>query len=100
MGRSGAFIAASAALLLCVFPLADAHGDESMDDMNMGQANTSPGAGIPAPQTSAMASSYFTDTESAGLIYAHIAFMVIGWFFVLPICTTLPQVQFRLEIKS
>lgn len=89
MGRSGAFIAASAALLLCAFPLASAHGDESMDDMNMGQANTSPGAGIPAPQTSAMASSYFTDTESAGLIYAHIAFMVIGWFLVLPICVML-----------
>ena len=31
--------------------------------------------------------SYFAYTDHSALMLAHIAFMTIGWFFVLPMCT-------------
>jgi hypothetical protein len=85
-------IAASAALLLCAFPLVTAHDDhESMDHMDGEKMNPSTPTGTPTPQASAMASSYFSYSEHVGLILAHVAFMVIGWFFVLPVCMSYPH---------
>jgi len=79
-------MAAPAALLLCALPLVAAHDDEPMDNMNMGKSSTSTSAATSTPQATGMASNYFTYPEHTGLIYAHIAFMVIAWLFILPIC--------------
>jgi hypothetical protein len=74
---------ASGALLLALLPVGIAHGGgESMDvDMGMHGSNTTtqPLNGDDYPDT------YFAHTEHAGVIYTHIALMVLTWVFILPI---------------
>ncbi|KAF1988254.1 hypothetical protein K402DRAFT_411626 [Aulographum hederae CBS 113979] len=70
-------LAASAVLL----GLARAHGDEA-GKMEMGGMGDH---AADAPKIDAGPPSYFRHTEHAGLMYAHIAIMTLGWTVVLPI---------------
>lgn len=45
--------------------------------------NTTFSANMTLPSTP---QSYFVYTDHSALMLAHIAFMTIGWFFVLPLC--------------
>jgi len=97
MGARSRYTASTAALLLGVLPLALAHGSDDHDDM---------ATAIPWPSrvpdnatffhqpayldqmrnhTSAAPTSYFHHSELSDFIVAHIALMIIGWLFILPI---------------
>jgi hypothetical protein len=65
---------------LGLVPAALAHGD----DMDMSQPET-PG---PAPE---YAPTYFGHPEHRGVIYAHIAIMVLAWVCMMPVGTKTPQ---------
>jgi Domain of unknown function (DUF2427). len=82
-------VALATTFTLFVASLATAlpHGDESMDmgmDMN-------PVTDVPQPTTPTMqnntagAMSYFAYSKHSSTIIAHIALMVLGWCFVLPV---------------
>lgn len=64
-----------------------AHGDEGMSmdgDMDMGGAmNMS--AQQPGNDTQEYPPNYFSHPEYRGTLVAHIALMVLGWVFVLPL---------------
>jgi hypothetical protein len=70
-----------AAAILSTLPAVFAHGDEGDSmDMDMGM-----GAEEPRPDYNAYPPTYFTHPEHRGLIYAHIALMVLSWIVILPI---------------
>ncbi|KAK6069610.1 integral membrane protein [Seiridium cupressi] len=76
----------AAAAILSALPVVLAHGhddaaaaDADMDmDMDMG-------ADKPQPDPDSYLPTYFTHPEHRGLIYAHVALMVLGWVVMLPI---------------
>lgn len=73
---------ASLALVGLVVPAVLAHGGEAENmDMDMGGANS------PAepPADAEYAPTYFALKEHTAAIYGHIALMVIGWVFMLPV---------------
>ena len=80
----------AALFLLGVVPLALSHEDESLESgtgsmgFNMAHLTSTPSA---AALNSSVAEqqSYFTFPGYGGLMLAHIAIMVIAWFFILPI---------------
>ena len=77
-------------LLLGAVPLALAHGDESnesgMDGMGAEMAHLTSASSVAALNSSTVdQQSYFTYQKHGGLMLAHIALMVVAWFFVLPI---------------
>lgn len=79
---------ATAALLLEVIPLVVAHGHDATPAMAMGGAHSgqSHAAAMNVTMDEYVAPpSYFRHPECAGWMYAHIAFMAVGWVFVLPL---------------
>lgn len=88
----GSFRSQTAALLLCAFALlVSGHGDEHMD-MDMG-TNTGSMAHNTSLTTSGQPKfhelyeepNYFRLESYSGLMLGHILFMVMAWFFILPI---------------
>lgn len=80
----------AALLLLGAVPLALAHGDESnesgMGGMGAKMAHLTSASSIAALNSSTVEQqSYFTYQKHGGLMLAHIALMIVAWFFVLPI---------------
>lgn len=79
---------ASGPLLLALLPAVTAHGGgESMDmDMGMGMGMGHGGSTTTQPPNSqGYPDTYFAHTEHTGVIYTHIALMVLSWVFILPI---------------
>ena len=78
---------ASSALLVALLPIVVAHGGghESMDMGHGGNATDSPKEDYP--------DTYFAHTEHTGVIYTHIALMVLAWVFVLPVGESPEQAQ-------
>ncbi len=80
----------AALLLLGAVPLALAHGDESnesgMGGMGAEMAHLTSASSVAALNSSTVEQqSYFTYQSYGGLMLAHIALMIVAWFFVLPI---------------
>lgn len=77
--------ALAAAVVGLLLPMALAHGGDEGMNMTMDMANGLPVAidqSAPEPEQPA---SYFRHPEQRSLLIAHIALMVLGWVFVLPI---------------
>ncbi|CAI7663518.1 unnamed protein product, partial [Penicillium crustosum] len=84
-------LAATFTLFLASLATALPHGDESMDmGMDMGM-NMNAVTDAPQPTTTTMQNnttgpmSYFAYSKHSSTIIAHIALMVLGWCFVLPV---------------
>ena len=80
----------AALLFLGAVPLALAHGDESnesgMGGMGAKMAHLTSASSVAALNSSTVEQqSYFTYQRHGGLMLAHIALMIVAWFFVLPI---------------
>ena len=77
--------------LLGLLPLAFAHGHDSNAGgstgmaMSAGASHVVPVSDVTINSTVPMLPSYFAHSGLSGLMLAHIAFMTIAWFFVLPI---------------
>lgn len=77
--------------LLSLVPAVLAHGGgEGMKgrdmEMDMGQGHShGHGDAAPKPSHDAYPESYFSHPELQGVLYAHIAVMVLAWVFVLPV---------------
>lgn len=73
------------ALLLALLPVVFAHGDgDSMDmkmDMGMGHVSNT----TQPPKDQDYPNTYFAHTDHSGVIYTHIALMILSWVFLLPI---------------
>lgn len=76
----------SALLLLAITPVVLAHGhdDHVGETANMGPASSSMSAAS-MNLSSASPQSYFIYPALRGLMLGHIFFMIVAWFFVLPI---------------
>lgn len=77
----------AAAVVLGALPAVLAHGDEHAGagmDMDMG-GEMDMSAEAPQSDPESYAPTYFTHPEHRGLIYAHVALMVISWVVFLPI---------------
>lgn len=80
------------ALLLCIFPLVSSHGHDGPSGAGMDMHN----ALVPIPIVTSYhpspdeVLSYFRLDAEKSPILAHIVFMVLAWFFVLPIGTSFP----------
>ncbi|KAJ5781858.1 uncharacterized protein N7518_010341 [Penicillium psychrosexuale] len=90
-------------LLLASLATALPHGDGESMDMGM-HMNTSTDAPQPTP-TAMQANtdgpmSYFAYSKHSSTIIAHIALMVLGWCFVLPVAVMLSIARSRLAILS
>lgn len=77
--------------VIAALPCVLAHGDDhegGMDmDMGMSMAGSEANADAPpeiGPEPEGM-STYFAFPEHKTVIYAHIALMMLGWVFVLPL---------------
>lgn len=85
------FTLAAAASLLELLPLVVAHGhDENgtdLGEMNAASVSATAAAHNAAEAVEALPS-YFWHPEHAGLMYAHIALMILGWVVVLPVGTS------------
>lgn len=76
--------------LLGVVSAVLAHGHEDIATMGMGTGhdaqshftNTTSSANMTTPS---LPQSYYTYSDHSSLMLAHVAFMTVGWFFVLPI---------------
>jgi hypothetical protein len=79
--RSVIPLLARVALLGLLVPAVLAHGDDPDMDMDMGASN---GTDTP-PSEGEYPPTYFALDEHTAAIYGHIALMVIGWVFVLPV---------------
>jgi len=89
--RHAVFLLASPAALLALIPFALGHGDEmgGMDGgMGMGMTTDQP-----QPEDGSYPPTYFTHPEHKGIIYAHIALMVVSWIFVLPVGECIPTTR-------
>ena len=90
MVHTQGFSILAALLLLGAVPLALAHGDESnesgMGGMGAEMAHLASASSVAALNSSTVEQqSYFTYQRYGGLMLAHIALMIVAWFFVLPI---------------
>lgn len=66
--------------------MAVAHGDsESMDSMKMGMGMAHGSNTTQPPKNNDYPDTYFAHTEHSGVIYTHIALMVLSWVFILPV---------------
>ena len=82
------FAILAGALLLGVIPSVVAHGHGETENMSMdmgGMSSAKPTIASVVNDTMIEPASYFQLTEHAGLMFAHILLMTIGWVFVLPI---------------
>ena len=88
MRRIAPTIAVQAAGLLLHASLGHAHGHGEHDEMDMTTPSMALARPVVATSTAAAMShspqTYFQYDGSAGLMYAHIIFMVVAWVFVLP----------------
>ncbi|PGH10220.1 hypothetical protein AJ79_05475 [Helicocarpus griseus UAMH5409] len=110
MLRTASFAAPMGALwpLLLLAATVLAHGDEhghgDMEGMDMGHGGMeSSHNDHSAPSPTAEASgpmSYFAYQKHSGTIIAHIALMVIAWFFILPIGVMLSVARSRLALPT
>ena len=91
MVQRNSFTLFTALALLGLLSLAFAHGHDShvgdSTDMAMsgGAAHMAFASNGTMKPTALVRSSYFSHSEFSGLMLAHIAFMTIAWFFILPI---------------
>ena len=65
-------------LLVGLAAVALAHGDEATEAMDMDSGEQQ------KPGPNSYPPTYFALRDHAGVMYAHIAIMVISWVFVLP----------------
>lgn len=79
----------AAALVVLGLSYVSAHGDEAghgeAEAMAMSGHGHGHGAVDPPRPESEYPPTYFALADHAGLMYAHIALMVLGWIFVLPV---------------
>lgn len=79
--------------VLGALPSVLAHGDDhegGMDmDMDMGSASNADAPPEIGPEPESMAT-YFSFPDHKTTIYAHIALMIVGWVFVLPLGESCP----------
>lgn len=89
MVAASCFTLARALLLpLLTSILVYAHEDSASTPVGAASCTQSHNATLSSNITvSLLPQSYFTYGDHSGLIWAHIAFMTLGWFFVLPIGT-------------
>ncbi|KAM0550652.1 hypothetical protein ACHAPJ_008911 [Fusarium lateritium] len=85
---------ASSSLLVALLPIVVAHGGghESMDMGHGGNATDSPKEDYP--------DTYFAHTEHTGVIYTHIALMVLAWVFVLPVAVMFSLANSRFTLPT
>lgn len=79
----------AAAAILSALPAVFAHGDDhaAMDaDMDMSVPD-------PKPDPDSYLPTYFSHPEHRGLIFAHVALMVLAWVVMLPIGKRKSRVQ-------
>ncbi|KAG5656627.1 hypothetical protein KAF25_010180 [Fusarium avenaceum] len=87
----------SSALLLALLPIAVAHGGESMGvDMTKrhGVNTTQP------PKDEHYSDTYFSHTQHNGLIYTHIALMILSWVFLLPVAVMFSLANSRFTLPA
>lgn len=76
--------------VLGLVPAALAHGDEHAGDMDMDMgAPSEPKPDSEYPPT------YFSHTEYTGAVMTHVALMILGWVFVLPVAVMLSIARSR-----
>lgn len=83
--RPAFHLLAAATVLGALLPAVLAHGDDGMNmDGEMGGAMN---MSAPQPENDAQEypPNYFSHPEYRGILFAHIALMVSGWVFVLPL---------------
>ncbi|KAJ5902700.1 hypothetical protein N7495_003228 [Penicillium taxi] len=91
--------AAFAAVLLASVASALAHGEEHNMNMDMSMSNSTPEPSTTPPEDDGPMS-YFAYGKHSNTILAHIAFMVIGWCFVLPAAVMLSVARSGLALPS
>ncbi|CAI7572502.1 unnamed protein product [Penicillium glandicola] len=97
-----AALAATLTLFLASLATALPHGDDESMDMGMDMQATD----APQPTTAAMHAdtdgpmSYFAYTKHSSTIIAHIALMVLGWCFILPVAVMLSIARSWLALPS
>ncbi|KAH6668607.1 hypothetical protein F5X68DRAFT_176351 [Plectosphaerella plurivora] len=93
------FQPAAALAVLVLLPTVLGHGDEHGHnaavgpEMAEGYGNAVPDA--PKPDDTSAPDTYFALADHAGLMYAHIALMVLAWIFVLPVAVMLSIARSR-----
>jgi hypothetical protein len=73
-----------AVAMLSLVPAALAHGGDENMGMEMSQ-NHGHGEPAPRPSEDSYPETYFSHPELQGILYAHVAAMVVGWVVVLPV---------------
>lgn len=76
---------ATAAVLGALLPTVLAHGDEGMSTEGAMEGAMNMSAQQPGNDTQDYPPSYFSHPEHRGTLVAHVALMVLGWVFVLPL---------------
>lgn len=91
MVQGNSFALLTALALWGLLPLAFAHSHESHagDPMDMAMSGAAThmasASNVTIKATTPVLPSYYSHSEFSGLMLAHIAFMTIAWFFILPI---------------
>ncbi|KAI1080285.1 hypothetical protein F5B20DRAFT_107016 [Whalleya microplaca] len=88
-------LALAAALGALPVVLAHGHGDEGAMDMGTDMA-----AEDPKPDEASYPPTYFAHSEHASVMYAHIAFMVIGWIVMLPMAVMFSLARSRYTLAT
>lgn len=83
--RPGLHLLATAAVLGALLPAVLAHGDEGMSMGGDMDAAMDMSAQQPDTDAQEYPPNYFGHTEHRGVLFAHIALMVLGWVVVLPL---------------
>lgn len=76
---------ATAAVLGALLPAVLAHGDEGMNMDGAMDGAMDMSAQEPDNDAQEYPPNYFGHPEHRGILFAHIALMVLGWVFVLPL---------------
>ena len=95
MGSGRVLVAISAVLLLWGLPLVAAHDDDGMD-MDMSGASSGPAE----ESVEATPLNYFRHGHHGGWMYAHIALMILGWAFAMPVALMLSVARSRWHLPS
>jgi hypothetical protein len=81
-GCSLTYLGTFIVLGLVFAPTALAHGSDHGDGSESSNDGTH---GVPNGETPQYPETYFSRAESAGVMYAHITFMILAWVFILPV---------------
>ncbi|RGP71831.1 hypothetical protein FLONG3_6945 [Fusarium longipes] len=84
----------SNALVLVLLPIVVAHGDSKEMEMVHGSNTTHPAKDHDYTNT------YFAHSEHSGVVYTHIALMVLSWVFILPIAVMLSLAGSRYTLPT